>query len=148
MNRSDPNQSRPIKQVDQMPKLSPREAVKAYQVSRATLMKALSNGTISAEKTDVGHWRIDTAELARVYEPRPSIRTKPDQQNRTETPPEPPLGHNAKPDDQDIAVRLARAEAALDAEREKTAMLERHLDDVRRMLPPPDAKPRRRWWQW
>ena len=45
-------------------------------------------------------------------------------------------------------MRLARAEAALDAEREKTAMLERNLDDVRRMLPPPDAKPRRRWWQW
>ena len=67
MNRSDPNQSRPIKQVYQMPKLSPIEAVKAYQVSRATLMKALSNGTISAEKTDAGHWRIDTAELARVY---------------------------------------------------------------------------------
>ena len=49
--------------------------------------------------------------------------------------------------DENLSVRLARAEAALDAEREKTAMLERHLDDVRRMLPPPDAKPRR-WWRW
>ena len=135
-----------------MPELSPRDAVKLYQVSRATLMRALSNGTISAEKTDAGHWRIDAAELARVYEPRPSSRTKPDQPNRTETPPEPLLDRNAKPDNQDIAVRLARAEAALDAEREKTAMLERHLDDVRRMLPPPNRddypikKDKRRWW--
>ena len=122
-----------------MPKLSPRDAVKMYQVSRATLMRALSNGEISAEKTDAGHWRIDTAELARVYEPRPSNRTKPDQVNRSDTPPDPPLAH-------DLAVRLARAEAALDAEREKNAMLQRHLDDVRRMLPAPDAKPRRWWW--
>jgi len=48
-----------------MPKLSPRDATKVYQVSRATLTKALSDGTISAEKTDKGHWQIDPAELAR-----------------------------------------------------------------------------------
>ncbi|WP_161785922.1 hypothetical protein [Thalassobacter sp. 16PALIMAR09] len=57
------------------------------------------------------------------------------------------MNRDAKPNDEDLSVRLARAEAALDAEREKTAILERHLDDVRRMLPPPDAKPRR-WWRW
>lgn len=129
-----------------MPKLSPRDAVRMYQVSRATLMRALSDGKISADKTDAGHWQIDTAELARVYKPRPSSRTRPDQSNRAETPSEPPLGRDEKPDDMDLAVRLARAEAALEAEREKTVMLQRHLDDVRRMLPPPDAKPRRRWW--
>jgi len=127
-----------------MPKLSPRDAVKTYMVSRATLMRALSDGKISAEKTDAGHWKIETAELARVYAPRPSSRTRPDQSNRDDTPhaspAEPPLDH-------DLAVRLARAETALEAEREKTAMLQRHLDDVRRMLPPPDAKPRR-WWPW
>lgn len=128
-----------------MPKLSPRDAVKVYQVSRATLMKALSDGIISAEKTDAGHWRIDPAELARVYLPRASQaavsratsdhigRSEPDQKSAV---------------DRDLAVRLARAEAALDAEREKTSMLERHVTDLRRMLPPPDAKPRHRWWPW
>jgi multidrug resistance efflux pump len=45
----------------------------------------------------------------------------------------------------DMAARLARAEAALDAERAKVDLLQRNLDDLRRMLPPPDAKPRRRW---
>ena len=40
----------------------------------------------------------------------------------------------------DMAVRLARAEAELAAERAKVDLLQRHLDDVRRMLPPPDAK--------
>jgi multidrug resistance efflux pump len=51
------------------------------------------------------------------------------------------------PDAADMAARLARAEAALDAEREKVELLQRNLDDLRRMLPPPDAKPRR-WWSW
>lgn len=126
-----------------MPKLSPRDAVKMYHVSRATLMQALSNGIISAEKTAAGHWQIDTAELARVYatrKPQKTMsRTKPDQVNRHETPIEPPLDHA-------LELRLARVEAALEAEREKNALLQRNLDDLRAMLPPPDAKPRRRWW--
>lgn len=127
-----------------MPKLSPRDAVTMYQVSRATLMRALSDGKISAEKSDAGHWKIDSAELARVYAPRSPqkavSRTKPEQVNRRETPTEPPLDHA-------LELRLARAEAALDAEREKNALLQQNLDDLRRMLPPPNAKPRR-WWPW
>jgi len=133
-----------------MPKLSPREAVKVYQVSRATLMKALSDGAVSGAKDDAGHWRIDAAELMRVYQPRETKaavnRTKPDQVNRSEPDQKADVGH-------DIATRLAVAEAALEAEREKTAMLQRHLDDVRRMLPPPESpgdpalrKRRHSWW--
>ncbi len=126
-----------------MPKLSPRDAVKVYQVSRATLMNALSDGTISAAKTDAGHWRIDPAELARVYSPRSLqkavSRTAPDQIGRDEPGRKTAVDH-------DLAARLAKAEAELAAEREKTALLERHLGDVRRMLPPPDTKLRRRWW--
>lgn len=128
-----------------MPKLSPRDAVKMYQVSRATLMRALSAGKISAEKTDAGHWQIDAAELARVYAtrtPQKAVsRTKPEQVSRHETGPETPLDHA-------LELRLARAEAALDAERDKNALLQQNLDDLRRMLPPPNATPRRRWWPW
>jgi len=127
-----------------MPKLSPRDAVKVYQVSRATLMRALSDGKISAEKTDAGHWLIDPAELARLYvlrAPQKAVsRTDPEPIGQRETGKKPHLDHA-------LEVRLARAEAELAAEREKTALLERHLDDLRRMLPPPDAKPRR-WWPW
>ena len=128
-----------------MSKLSPRDAVKAYQVSRATLMRALSEGKISAEKTDAGYWQIDQSELARVYASRtpqkPVSRTNPRQVDRCETGLETPL-------DNALELRLARAEALLDAEREKTALLQRNLDDLRAMLPPPDVKPRRRWWPW
>jgi hypothetical protein len=128
-----------------MPKLSPRDAVRLYRVSRATLTKALSDGKISAEKTDAGHWLIDGAELARVYQPRAPqkavSRASPGQIGRDEP------GQKTASDAADMAVRLARAEAALDAEREKVELLQRNLDDLRRMLPPPDAKPRR-WWPW
>lgn len=130
-----------------MPKLSPRDAVKMYAVSRATLMRALLGGKISAEKTDAGHWQIDAAELSRVYAmraPQKTVsRTEPKQLSQRETPHEPPP-------EQALELRLARAEAALDAEREKTALLQQHLDDLRRMLPPPDAalERKRGWWRW
>jgi len=132
-----------------MPKLSPREAVKAYQVSRATLAKALIEGKISAKKTAAGHWQIDPSELARVYQPRAPQKAvngaRPDDVSRVSPAPKPPLDH-------DLELRLARAEAALDAEIAKNALLQRNLDDLRRMLPPPDAPPgpdrRRRWWPW
>ena len=104
-----------------------------------------SDGKISAEKTDAGHWQIDPAELARVYAPRAPqkavSRASPDQVSRDEP------GQSTGPDTVDMAARLARAEAALDAERAKVDLLQRNLDDLRRMLPPPDAKPRR-WWPW
>ena len=104
-----------------------------------------SDGKISAEKTDAGHWQIDPAELARVYAPRAPqkavSRASPGQVSRDEP------GQKTALDAADMAARLARAEAALDAEREKVDLLQRNLDDLRRMLPAPDAKPRR-WWPW
>jgi len=123
-----------------MPKLSPRDAVKRYQVSRATLMKAIDSGTVSADRNDRGHWTIDASELMRVYAPRASQaavdRPSPGQVSRDEP--------DQKPDD--VTARVAVLEAELAAERAKVDLLQRHLDDVRRMLPSPGAKPRRRWW--
>jgi hypothetical protein len=128
-----------------MAMLSPRDAVKVYRVSRATLTKALSDGKISAKKTDAGHWQIDPAELARLYAPRASqkavSRASPGQVSRNEP------DQKTASDAADMAARLTRAEAELAAEREKVELLQRNLDDLRRMLPPPDAKPRR-WWPW
>ena len=129
-----------------MPKLSPRVAVKVYQVSRATLTKALFDGKISAEKTDAGHWLIEPAELKRLYQPRAPQKAvghaSPGQVSRSEP------GQKPASDAADMAVRLAMAEAALDAERDKVALLQRNLDDLRRMLPPPDDAKPRRWWIW
>jgi len=89
-----------------MPTLSPRDAVRLYRVSRATLMKALSDGTLSAAKTDAGHWQIEPAELARVYLPRAPqqavSRARPGQVNRNE-PDYKPASEAA-----DMAARLAQ----------------------------------------
>jgi len=135
-----------------MPKLSPREAAKFYKVSRATLMKALSDGDVSGTCDDAGHWKIDASELMRVYQIRETKtavnRSEPAKANRTEPVQKEAVEHS-------ISARLAIVEAALEAEREKNALLQRHLADVRLMLPPPrpaddvqpDAKPRR-WWLW
>ena len=129
-----------------MTKLSLRQAATAFAVSRTTLTKDLERGKVSGAKDDTGQWQIDHSELLRVYQPRPTGQgAKPDQAGsmgqagQADKPPSP-----VAPDD--VTIRLARAEAELAAEREKTALLERHLDDLRRMLPPPDSKPRRRWW--
>lgn len=53
-----------------MGKVSVREAVKHYQVSRPTLMKHLKEGKLSANKDGQGTWEIDQSELTRVYKPR------------------------------------------------------------------------------
>lgn len=55
-----------------MGKVSVREAVKHYQVSRPTLMKHLKEGKLSANKDGQGTWEIDQSELTRVYKPRES----------------------------------------------------------------------------
>lgn len=126
-----------------MSKLSPRDAVKYYKVSRATLMRALSEGKISASKNEDGHWQIDPSELSRLYQPRsqekPLDQPETGPVNRSETQQKTDLDH-------DTQIKLARLEAELDAERQKNALLQQNLEDLRRMLPPPDTK--KRWWPW
>lgn len=62
--------NRHITGVIKMGKVSVREAVKHYQVSRPTLMKHLKEGKLSANKDGKGTWEIDQSELTRVYKPR------------------------------------------------------------------------------
>jgi hypothetical protein len=131
-----------------MPHLSLRQASQTFAVSRQTLGKALENGTVSGTRDAKGRWQIDSAELMRVYAPRPVAgRTRPDTFT-TPAMPETGLGHDIN--DTASAATLATLTAELAAEREKVRLLERHLQDMRDMralLPAPDA-PRRRWWPW
>jgi hypothetical protein len=130
--------------------LSPREAVRRFAVSRATLMKHLKDGTISGAQDEAGTWRIDAAELVRVYQPRADQSAALSRSNVAQLSRTRPVGElvpDPQDERQDLLVRLARAEAERDAERAKVELLERHLADVRRLLPSPDqVKPRRRWW--
>ena len=45
------------------------QAAKATGKSKSTISLAISKGSISAEKDDSGRWRIDPAELHRVFPP-------------------------------------------------------------------------------
>jgi hypothetical protein len=58
--------------VIKMGKVSVREAVKYYQVSRPTLMKHLKSGKMTGSKGGQGTWEIDQSELTRVYKSRVS----------------------------------------------------------------------------
>jgi hypothetical protein len=134
-----------------MPHLSLRQASQQFAVSRQTLGKALENGVISGTKDDTGNWQIDSAELLRVYKPRPQLgRTAPPTFTTAAMPKHGPFQAVAAVDDS--AVTIARLTAELAAEKEmrtlEREMLQRHLDDVRRLLPAPEAPRRRSWWPW
>lgn len=121
-----------------MAKLSLRQAAAAFEVSRPTISKALTAGKISGERDPAtGAWRVDPAELARVYRPR----LAPD---------------GAAPPAPDAA-ELIELRAALDLERAKREAAEtlaeergRHLDDLRRLLgtDAPTEASQRRWWRF
>ena len=132
-----------MKKVD---KLSIREAVKHFDVSRPTLQKALKSGKISGVQDGQGTWTIDPSEMARVYRPRQdkSATVGSQEQEKLSAENTPLLGQVEALKEQlaDAEKRAAVAEA-LAEERGK------HIEDLRRMLPAPEeASPRRRWWPW
>jgi peptidoglycan hydrolase CwlO-like protein len=53
-----------------MTKITLRQAVEQFDVSRPTLTKSLKSGKISGEKDAKGVWSVDPSELSRVYNPR------------------------------------------------------------------------------
>lgn len=133
-----------------MPTLSLREAVKIYDVSRPTLTKALKDGRISGSRDAAGNWQIEPSELSRLYKGREgrAVKVGNPLPNKL-TIPSPAKIETVL--DVDAAVRIAQLEAQLAAERHARELVERHLADMRRMLPPPDAKSDakpRRWWPW
>jgi uncharacterized membrane protein len=52
-----------------MPEMTLTEAAKWAGKGRPAILKAIQKGTLSARKDENQQWRIDPAELARVYKP-------------------------------------------------------------------------------
>ena len=131
-----------------MANLSLREAVKHFEVSRPTLQKALKSGKVSGGQDGQGHWQVDPAELARVYRPRGAGVANAEgagvvnfaTQNRT-------LPGKDEGELSALKAELAQERALRAAAEALADERARHIDDLRRLLPPPDAKPRR-WWPW
>ena len=138
-----------------MANLSIREAVKRYQVSRPTLTKALKSGKISGTQNDQGKWSIDPSELARVYHPRTDAPDVPDRVLIGHT--EADLAILSTPDLvklealraqlAEVELRAVKAEARADAAELLAKERAERIEDLHRMLPPPEVPRKRRWWQ-
>lgn len=70
-----------------MPYMSMRQAAEWAGVTRATIQKAIVSRRLSAEKDENGVYRIDPAELERVYRPKSAVVVSVDsQEGHKETP--------------------------------------------------------------
>ena len=136
--------------------LSIREAVKHYQVSRPTLTKSLKSGKISGTQDGQGKWSIDHSELARVYQPRLAAPDTP------KLAPSSQLGEalttlntlnpgeleNLRAQLAEVELRAVRAETRADAAELLAKERAERIEDLRRMLPSPEASKRRGRWPW
>jgi len=124
-----------------MGKISIREAVKEFQVSRPTLTKSLNNGKISGKKNESGTWMIDTSELSRVYKPRTPIPDNEHVKNTSENSNE---QHYMKG-------KLEALESYVDDLKEQRNKAENRAEAaearVTALLSDQSAK-RRGWWPW
>jgi len=112
-------------------------AAKACGKSKPTILNAIKRGRLSATRDDIGNWKIDPAELCRVY----------------------PYGLNSNEPEQEAAPPLFEKEAEirelkirLQALEELKDRIEREVEELRvdrdawrhqatAVLPPPDKNP-------
>ena len=123
--------------------LSLSQAAKAAGRSKSTIGRAIKSGKLSAVRNDDDTFSIDPAELFRVF-PRTSSESV-------------PLGRDGTGAEQQ-EIKALRAELETEKALRNAAELlaeerARHIDDLRRMLPPPAAapavadRPTRPWWR-
>lgn len=119
-----------------MAKLSISAAAKVFDVSRPTLQKHLKTGKISGKKDIDKRWKIDTSELARVYQPRGEAGEKymPTQL----APSSSNLQSGLKAEIEQLKRDLAVAEALAEDRGAR-------LDQAMRVL---EAPKKRHWWPW
>lgn len=127
-------------------KLKLAAAAKRAGVSRSTIHRAMKRGTLSFERDANGERMVDTSELSRIFDLTPPPTVAPD---TPATVARHVSGHGEKPAEI-LAVQL-------EAERDKVAMLEAQVRDLRaerdRLLALIEAeRPQRqiedRAWRW
>jgi len=118
-------------------------AGKLTGLHKVSILRAIRKGKISAEKDEHGEWRVQPAELFRLYRPLP------------------PEQRNGNGEEQRYAAPVAAAlEAEISALKQLNQLLRDQLDDTRgqrdkweqaaqmalRQLPAPKAPTRLWWW--
>jgi hypothetical protein len=128
--------------MSSMVSISLAEAGKLTGLHKVSILRAIRKGKISAEKDEHGEWRIQPAELFRIYPPLPEQR-------------------NGNGGEQQYAASLNGAlDAEISALKQVNQILRDQLDDMRgqrdkweqaaqtalRQLPAPKAPGRSWWW--
>ena len=132
------------------------QAAKVAGVSTATITRAIKRGRLSGSKDDKGSWRIDPAELHRVY---PNARAQDDTSVAVQRNAIPLQDSDLQREVAVLEERLRAAEALRSMAEELRAAAEQDRDSWRdqaerltKALPAPAieaARPkRRRWWLW
>lgn len=134
-----------------MQKMTIREAARVFDVSRPTLSKRIKEGKVSAEATGDGGWLIDPAEMVRAgYKARLSVKSGQNQAGQLATIAGVDVdnGHHiATHEIEELKQRLVEAERRASVAEALAQERAERIEDLRRMLPPPDA-PRKRWKWW
>lgn len=141
------------------------EAAKATGMSKAAISRAIKNGTLSAEKQENGSYRIDPAELHRVYPPVSQQRL---QQQATETDDATKLNPALNAENRELRAKLESAEQRLRdrdeviadlredrdrwrAQAERLLLADQRTQPASAPAPAPTetaAPARRRWWHF
>lgn len=131
---------------------SANQAAAATGKNVATITRAIKSGKLSATKDDAGAWRIDGAELSRVFPLRSQALQSPDAQKHANPP-----QSITQPEDnvlrEELATLRERAKAdsrLLEERANHIADLQKRLDRAEDRLalgaPPVINTKRRSWW--
>lgn len=142
---------------NERPFLTLSQAAKRVGKSKATISKAIANGRLSVAKRDSNGFKIDPAELFRVFTPVCSVNGQTERKERaSERGERPQVNTPMDPEKEILKARLQAAE-------QRATDLERLVSDYRRivdklLLPgpvqvnetPQETKPRKKrsWWRW
>lgn len=122
-----------------MAHISLRDAERRFDVTRPTLSKALKNGKISGRRNARGHWEVDVAELARVYEARVPAHGKGTDDFATRHTPETVKSHpEAQAEIEALKRELAVAQALAE---ERGRLLDQTIKQIT------DQRDRAPWWK-
>ena len=132
------------------------QAAKVAGVSTATITRAIKRGRLSGSKDGKGSWRIDPAELHRVY---PNARAQDDTSVAVQRNAIPLQDSDLQREVAVLEERLRAAEALRSMAEELRAAAEQDRDSWRdqaerltKALPAPAIEAtrpeRRRWWLW
>jgi hypothetical protein len=119
--------------------LTAREAGERVGKTRQAIIKAIRKGTISAAKDEAGEWRIDPAELFRVYPPVSQVNdTTPATETTNDT-------GGLRREIELLRERLVEKDGLIEDLREDR---DRWREQATRLLPAPQPAERRGWWRF